>query len=387
MVSYGSKRGLRYDFFLITVILLLTLLGLVTLFSASYLFTLNQPSRFPRGGLTLLSGNLTALIIMGAGFPILVLMKFEWLKKGGLVVFMVLLTLALNVLPLLKPFQGNGYAMRWIVLRESITFQPSELIKVVLPLYLAYILDKNNDKLGSVFYGPLPPFIVTLLFCVLVFLQNNLSDVFLIALISLAVCFAAGINMRPLFIILAVISVTAYMLILSDKEGHWYQRILSFISNEASPPELKTQIDFSLEAIKSGGFWGKGVGQGTLKIRMPEVHGDFIFASYVEESGFVGVLTYLALFGVFAGLSYQIAWRSGSRFARLLAFGLVTPITAQTLLNIAVVARIVPTTGIPLPFVSSGGSSLLVTLMSAALLVNIARHHINSEISGGNNAG
>ncbi len=108
---------------------------------------------------------------------------------------------------------------------------------------------------------------------------------------------------------------------------------------------------------------------------MPEVHGDFVFASYVEESGFLGVLFYIFLIGFFACIGYRAAWRGGDRYTQLLAFGLVTSIVIQTLLNIAVVGKIVPTTGIPLPFVSSGGSSLLATLISCALLVNTARRY------------
>jgi cell division protein FtsW len=120
---------------------------------------------------------------------------------------------------------------------------------------------------------------------------------------------------------------------------------------------------------------------------MPEVHGDFVFASFVEESGFLGVLFYLVLVGVFAGISYMIAWLNKDRFIQFLAFGLVTPIVVQTLMNIAVVAHIIPTTGVPLPFVSSGGTSLLITLASAALLVNMARRHVKSDDRGGRYVG
>ena len=382
-----EERGtLRYDFILIAVVLLLTLFGLVTLYSASYLFALNQPQRFT-SGLTPLIGNVTACALMIVIFPILALIRLEWLKKGWAVVFFVVLTIVLNVLPFLKPFQRNDYAMRWIALKEGISFQPSELIKIVLPLYLAYILDKNNDKLNSFVYGPLPPVMVTALFCSLILIQSNLSDAVLIALTSLIICFIAGIRLRWFAVVLLVIAPVVHWLIFSNKDGRWYQRIASFFSREQSSPELKTQIDFSLEAIKSGGFWGKGIGQGTLKIRMPEVHGDFVFASFVEESGFLGVLFYLVLIGVFAGIGYVTAWKSSSRFIQLLAFGLVTPIVLQTLLNIAVVVHIIPTTGVPLPFVSSGGSSLLVTLVSAALLVNITRRNIKSEERGGEYAG
>jgi len=384
-LSRGMRTAVRYDFFLIAVVLLLTLFGLVTLYSASYLFALNQPQRFTNG-LTPLIGNVTACALMIVIFPILALIKLEWLQKGWMVVFLVLLTVIFNMLPFLKVFQRNDYAMRWITLREGISFQPSELIKIVLPLYLAYILDKNNDKLNVFVYGPLPPVLLTALFCTLILIQSNLSDAILLALTSLLICFVAGIRLRWFAVVLLAVTPVAHRLIFGNKDGRWYQRIATWFSQEPSSPDMRTQIDFSLEAVRAGGFWGKGIGQGTLKVRMPEVHGDFVFASFVEESGFLGVLFYLALIGVFAGISYAVAWKSNSRFIQIFCFGLITPIVIQTLLNIAVVVHVIPTTGVPLPFVSSGGSSLLVTLCAAALLVNMTRRHIKSEDMGGSYA-
>jgi cell division protein FtsW len=381
-LSRGERGTLRYDFILIAVVLLLTLFGLVTLYSASYLFALNQPQRFTNG-LTPLIGNVTACALMIVIFPILALIKLEWLQKGWMVVLLVLLTVIFNMLPFFKAFQRNDYAMRWITLREGISFQPSELIKIVLPLYLAYILDKNKDKLNVFVYGPLPPVLLTALFCTLVLIQSNLSDAILLALASILICFVAGIRLRWFVLVLLAVTPVAYRLIFGNKDGRWYQRIATWFSQEPSSPDMRTQIDFSLEAVRAGGFWGKGIGQGTLKVRMPEVHGDFVFASFVEESGFLGVLIYLALITVFAGISYMVAWKSDDRFIQIFAFGLITPIVIQTLLNIAVVVHVIPTTGVPLPFVSSGGSSLLVTLCAAALLVNMTRRHIKTESMGG----
>jgi cell division protein FtsW len=377
-----GRGTLRYDFILIAIVLLLTLFGLVTLYSASYLFALNQPQRF-NNGLTPLIGNITACALMIVIFPILALIRLEWLQKGWFVVLLVLFTVIFNMLPFFKTFQSNDYAMRWITLREGVSFQPSELIKIVLPLYLAYILDKNSDKLNTFVYGPLPPVLLTALFCTLILIQSNLSDAILLALTSILICFVAGIRLRWFVLVLLAITPVAYRLIFGNKEGRWYQRIVTWFSPESSSPDMRTQIDFSLEAVKAGGFWGKGMGQGTLKVRMPEVHGDFVFASFVEESGFLGVLIYLALMGIFAGIAYLVAWKSNNRFIQIFAFGLITPIVMQTLLNIAVVVRVIPTTGVPLPFVSSGGSSLLVTLCAAALLVNMTRRHIKSEGMGG----
>jgi cell division protein FtsW len=364
--------------------LLLMLLGLVILYSASFLFASNQPSRFGSGWAPM-SSNIVAILIMLLLFPILSLVNLEWLKKGWVVFFILFLTMIINILPFFPFFQKANHrpgldAMRWIFLKfpgqRSLSFQPSELIKVTLPLYFAYILDKNKDRLSNFFYGPLPPVLVTVLFCFLVLRQSNFSEAALIALISMVICFVSGIRLRWFALALVLMIFIGYQLTVGDPEGRWYERIKNFISKTPDEYGEKYQSDLSLEAIKTGGFWGKGIGQGTLKIKMPEVHGDFVFASFVEESGFLGVLFYLVLMGFYAWIGYKVSWQINDRYYQLLAFGLVTPIVIQTLLNIAVVAKIVPTTGVPLPFVSSGGSSLLATLISAALLVNITRRYV-----------
>jgi cell division protein FtsW len=278
--------------------------------------------------------------------------------------------------------------MRWIAIGgDIISFQPSELIKIVLPLYLAYIMDKNSEKLSMFRYGPLPTAIITIFFCGLVLRQSNFSEALFIILTSAIICLMGGIRLRW-FALAGVIFIPAVSVLISvNRDGRWYQRLMSFLSKEPDPTGSGYQISKSLKAIQSGGFWGKGIGQGTLKIGMPEVHGDFVFASYAEETGFLGVLFYLALIGIFAWIGYLSAWKSQNRFFMILSFGLVTNIVIQTLLNIAVVVRLVPTTGIPLPFVSSGGSSLIVTLTAAALLVNMTRWNVNSGNMEGKNVG
>jgi cell division protein FtsW len=372
---------------MMAAILLLLLLGLVILYSASFLFASNQPSRFVSGWAPM-SSNIVAVLIMLFLFPILSMVNLELFKKGWVVFFILFLTMAINMLPFFPLFQKANHrpgvdAMRWIFLKfpgqRHLSFQPSELIKVALPLYLAYILDKNKDRLDNFFYGPLPPVVVTTLFCFLVLRQSNFSEAALIALISMVTCFVSGIRLRWFAIALALMILVGYQLTVGNPEGRWYERIHNFISKTPDEYGEKYQSDLSLEAVKAGGFWGKGIGQGTLKIKMPEVHGDFVFASFVEESGFLGVMFYIVLIGFFAWAGYKAAWRSGDRYSQLLAFGLVTSIVIQSLLNIAVVGRIVPTTGIPLPFVSSGGSSLLATLVSCALLVNITRRYVLME--------
>ena len=372
----------RYDYCLIGIVLLLTLLGLVTLYSASYLFALNQPDRF-EGGLAPITSNLIALAMMLVIFPILAKIPLDWLNTKWVILTLLVFTVVLNLLPFLSFFQRASHRMgidaaRWIVIKGG-SFQPSELIKVVLPLYLAYSLDKNKNRLGSFFYGPLPPAILTGLFCFLVLWQSNFSEAVLIAASSFVICFVSGIRLRWFGIAVVILAVASLFLIYGDRDGRWYNRMANFGKQNLDPDNSGYQITLSVDAIKSGGFWGKGIGQGTVKTKIPEVHGDFVFASYAEESGFLGVIAYLVLVGAYAFIGYFTACRSKDFFAQLLAFGLVTPVVAQTLINVAVVADMIPTTGIPLPFVSSGGSSLLMTLANAALLVNVTRRHILSE--------
>ncbi|MCL2191780.1 MAG: FtsW/RodA/SpoVE family cell cycle protein [Treponema sp.] len=382
-----ERQTFRYDFILIATVILLTLIGLVTLYSASFLFAINQPGRFGRwGGWTPLFGNFLACLVMIGGFPLLVRAKLDKLKKEKIIIGLVLLTIFANLLPFIPFFQKSNFdpavdVRRWIIIRiggSVFSFQPSEMIKVVLPLYLAYILDKNTEKINKFFYGPLPPAIVTGVFCGLVVLQNNFSELVLIVLISIAVCFVAGIRFRWFVIALAILLPIGHRLTFGDIGGRWYQRLYIFFNPGQDIFGSRYQTDMSMEAIRSGGFWGRGVGQGVVKTRIPEVHGDFVFAAYAEEFGLLGVFLHLVLIGVFAGIVFYVVWRSRDRFSQLLGFGLVTPIVMQTLLNVAVVANVVPTTGIALPFVSSGGSSLLMTLCASALLVNLARRHVLS---------
>ena len=384
-----ERQALRYDYILFAIVVLLTLLGLVTLYSASYLFALNQPWRFARGGAPLAS-NIVACAIMVVFFPALALVRLDILKKGRFVFALVAFTVFINLLPFVPLFQRSGLepggARRWILM-GGLSFQPSEVIKLALPLYLAYILDKNSERLSHFLYGPLPPAVVTAIFGALVFFQGNYSEVALIALVSFAICFVAGIRLRWFAGAAALLAPFAHILVFGNPEGRLYQRIHSFRNPGTDVLGAGYQIEMSMEAVRAGGFWGRGIGQGSVKTAIPEVHGDFVFASYAEEFGLLGVFLHLALVGLFAGIVFYVVWRGRDRFAQILAFGLVTPIVMQTLLNVAVVANVVPTTGIALPFVSSGGSSLLMTLCASALLVNLARRHALSIDKEGRNAG
>lgn len=258
------------------------------------------------------------------------------------------------------------------------SYQPSELAKLVLPVYLAHILAKKEERLDDASSGVLPPAIVTLLFFLVIYLQNDFSTAALLAVNALAVFFLAGVRLRH-FAAVALVSVPAAALMVLSRE-HRLERILTFIRPEADPLGAGYQVRASLATVASGGFWGKGLGLGTRKLAsVPEIQSDFVFAAFAEEAGFVGVLLAASLFAFFVARAFRAAVRSEDSYRRLLGLGLATSVATQILLNLAVVSGFVPATGIPLPFFSAGGSSFATTLVAAGVLVNISRSERNTE--------
>jgi cell division protein FtsW len=361
-----SSRSTGINYLLVASIVLLTGLGLVTLYSSSYAFA----SRRYHDGMRFLNGQLWAGGIGIILFLIVFRMDLDLLRKliKPLVIFTVILCI-LTFVPGIGDTR-NG-ASRWIKLPGGKTFQPSELVKFVLPLYLAHIFDKKRERLDEFSAAILPPVLVTALFFIIIYLQNNFSTAVFIAVNALFIFFLAGVKLRYFFSAIVMLLPLSGLLILTKE--HRLRRLISFINPEWEPHGAGYQAGISVRTIAQGGFWGKGLGQGTMKIAaVPEVPSDFIFCSFAEEAGFLGVVLFFVLFGVFAFLGYRGAARA-SMYRKLLAYGLLTMILSQAMLNIAVVSGSLPTTGLPLPFFSAAGSSLAITLLMAGLIVNICR--------------
>jgi len=360
------KSSRSADAALVSSILLLTGFGLVTLYSASFAFA----ERFFGDGSYFLAKQ---ALFAGFGLAVFVVasrVDLEWLRRfvKPLVYFSFMLCVLAFV-----PGIGvtkNG-ASRWISL-GPMTYQPSELVKLVVPLYLAHLFDKKRERLDDASSSVIPPAIVIAGFCLVIYLQNNFSTAAFIGENALAVFYLAGIRGRHFFAVAASALPLAVLMIFSKE--YRVRRILSFIRPEEDPHGAGYQVRASIDAIASGGFWGKGLGQGTRKISsVPEIHSDFIFSAFAEEAGFIGVLLFFALLALFTVRGYRGAVRARSEFKRLFALALVTMIASQALLNIAVVIGAVPATGVPLPFFSAGGSSLATTLLAAGLIVNVSR--------------
>jgi cell division protein FtsW len=364
-MQFNAER-LKVDHVLVVSVLCLAGLGLVTLYSSSYAFAM----RFFGDGLYFVSRQ----IMLGLAGLILFFLaseiNLELLRK-----FMKPLVLGSIVLCILAFVPGIGVnkngASRWIGI-GSFTYQPSELVKLILPLYLAHFFEKKKGDINILSRGVMPPALITGVFFVLIFLQNNFSTAVFLAANALVLFFLAGVKFRYFFSALFMFLPTAAILVL--KKEHRIRRFLSYIQPDFEPQGAGYQVNSSIISISSGGFWGKGVGQGTRKIAsIPEVHSDFIFSSFAEETGFLGVMLFCFLFAVFAVRGYNSSMSNEKTFNRLLGCGLVTMIISQVLLNVAVASGALPTTGIPLPFFSAGGSSLATTLIMAGLIVNVSK--------------
>lgn len=369
MESVGRRST---DMVLLMTLLLLVGLGLAVLLSASTyrgqrLFA--DPYYFVKRQL--------AWVALGAaaGFVASQMTHTMLAQVTPLVLGAALLLMLLTFVPgLSRPLLG---ARRWLLV-FGVSFEPSELVKLAVVLYLARILSKKQDRLDDALNSLLPPFLVVCLFVLLIYLQNDFSTAFFVLFVALFMFLVAQV--RVLYFFLLSLLVVPLGALLALTKTHRLERLIAFVNPLADPSGSGFQVIAGQTALIGGGFWGRGLGKGIRKLGgLPEAHADFIFAVLGEEAGFLGALFVLALFLLLAWRGYGIALRSEDRYSRYLAFGLTTLIVLQALLNIAVVIGLVPATGVPLPFFSAGGSSMLVTLIMGGMLLNLARHSPRAE--------
>ncbi|MDR1351695.1 MAG: putative lipid II flippase FtsW [Treponema sp.] len=365
-------RRVMPDHVLIASVLVLLGVGLVTLYSASASFG----QRFMGDRFYFISRQLVFCgigILLFAAASVIPLNLVRALVPYGVVFAAVLCILTF------VPHIGvskNG-AARWISIGEF-SYQPSELVKLVLPLYLAHIFDKNQKQMDSFARGIRSPTLITTLFFLLIYLQNNFSTAVFVTVNALIIFFLAGVKFR--YFLSAAVILAPICALLVFTSSHRLLRVITFLWPDQDPLGAAYQLRSSVLAIGAGGVWGRGLGRGVRKISsVPEIQSDFIFSAYAEEMGFAGVLLFYLILLIFAARGYRTALEQRDTFKRLLAFGLVTVIVSQSLINIAVVAGALPVTGIPLPFFSAGGSSLATTLVIAGLIVNVSRFKKDAE--------
>ncbi len=307
-------------------------------------------------------------------------------KQRKILPAMVFLTLVLCIMTFIPglQYERNG-ARRWIKM-PFFTFQPSELLKFIIVIFLANYFDKylrKDDFDEEKNVGP--AVVILVLFVSIVFAQKDFSTGLFVLFIGLLMFYIAKVKMLWIipFCILAVPAIILMIL----TEQYRVNRIAAFLNPDEYVQSFNFQSIASKKAVITGGFWGQGIGDGLEKLNnIPEVQSDYIFAGWTEAMGFIGVIFYFVLLIFFVSRAIIIALKCPDRFSAFGTFGCTAVIFFQSLMNVSVVCGIVPTTGIPLPFFSNGGSSVIVTLCMCGFIINASRVDGDSFVKEGGSA-
>ena len=278
-------------------------------------------------------------------------------------------------------FFGTGPATRWLTLPLGLNFQPSEVARVALVLYLADVLVRKEDALLEFRRGLLPRLIVVGLVLILIAAQPDLGTAIAIGCIALAMLCVGGVHPMQLLCVLVVGGMG--VLVSLYKSPYQMSRLTSFFDyygNQSGLLSGNYQVNQSLIGMGNGGLVGVGLGNSIQKSQyLPELHTDFVFAIIGEELGFLGTLGVCAMFIWFAFLGLRIAYGASTHHGFLLASGVTAMVSIYAIINIGVVVGILPTTGLPLPFLSYGGSSLILNLIGVGILLGVARQNLSDK--------
>ena len=359
-------QKLQMDRWLFSATIGLALFGVVMVYSASAVIA--QQENHSQFHYLIKQGLWTSIGLVA----MFVAMNFDYQKLNRRWIVYGLLLLTVLLLLAVFGFRPINGARRWIRF-SSFSLQPSEIAKLALVLFLARFLERRAGHEASFFRTFGPCMAVIGLLAGLVIKEPDLGTALMLAICGVTVCFAAGV--RPRHVFYASVPALLYvgkMLIFTPFR---MRRLISFIDPWKDAQGTGYQTVQSLIAVGSGGTHGLGFAQGRQKLLfLPFAHSDFIFAVVGEELGLVGALIVVFVFAIFLWRGLRAALRAPDRFGLLLGLGIVMSIVAQALLNISVVLAIVPNKGIPLPFISYGGSSLVPTLAGVGILLNISQY-------------
>jgi cell division protein FtsW len=362
----ARSRGV--DVVLIMAVTTLLAIGLIMVYSTTYALGFRlygNPNYFLiRQALWVLIGT-AALVLMTR------IRYTGWQRMSVLIMAATLLVLAVLLI-----FGGERFGgRRWFI---GGSIQPSELAKLAVIIYIADWLSSKGEQIRDVTYGLVPFAILIGVVTGLILLQPDFSTSMLIAATAFAVFFVAGAELKQLAISLLVGGVALVILIL--QAPYRLERLSVFLNPTRDPAEEGYQIVQTLRALVRGGVTGQGLGNSQQKLgALPAAHTDAIFAVLGEELGLIGSLVVIGLFAILAFRGYRIAQSAPDTFSMMLATGITTWLVFQALINIAVVTSTIPFTGIPLPFISFGGSSLVTSMAGVGVLLNISKYTVRER--------
>lgn len=371
----------------------------------SYNFTANRPSEnYHKSDIWLL---ISMILIWGLGMFALVICSANYAERlynnsyafvirqlicsgFGFLLFLFFFLLDMSVIRKMLPYivlgtillclltfipgigvERNG-ARRWIKMPFNFSFQPSELVKFTVVLFLANLFDKQQEIENPDEKNVLPCVIGLFIFLILVLLQKDFSTTVFIAGIGVLLFFVSGTKLTWIFpAAVLIIPIAILMIVL---EPYRLDRIIGFLKPMEGSSTINYQSLAAKRAISAGGVWGSGIGSGLVRMNsIPEIQADYIFAGWAEAMGFVGVVSYFLVLMLFTWRGYKASLSCPDRFAAYTSFGCVSIIFLQSLVNCMVVSGLLPSTGIPLPFFSLGGSSIMVTLAMCGFILNASR--------------
>jgi cell division protein FtsW len=358
----------RIDWFMFMIAAGLALFGAMMVYSASAMFALKESESisqftyfYKQIGFTI-GGLIAMFLVSKMDYHVLQRPYVVYSIMGGTIVLLLLVF----------GFQPINGARRWIRI-SGFSFQPSELAKIALPIFLAYYLTKKAEAVGAVRETVLPCILGFAFLAGLVFLEKDLGTTIVLCAIFAAVYFVAGARLVHLGVVAAVMFVTGVLAIFL---APWrVARFMAFLDPYKFADDEGYQVVQSLYAIGSGGVFGEGFAKGHQKLfYLPYPYSDFIFSVVGEELGLIGTLAVVTAFALLLWRGARAAVMAPDRFGMLLGTGIVTGIIVQALFNISVVTSILPAKGIPLPFISYGGSSIVISLLGVGILLSISKY-------------
>lgn len=364
MTRYIQKN--KPDFLFLFVVFALIFFGIIMISSSSIVVSLEHTGKNYTYVFKQIISFIFGLVAMFATYQI----DYKFWKKNSL--WMIVATLILLVMVFLPGIgKSAGGAHRWIGLGSS-WFQPSELVKLTFLIYLAAWLDNLGENVQNFTKGFIPFALLISIIVGLIMLQSDLGTTSVILFSSALVYFAAGADLSHM-VVGAGGLIGAFALLIGTSH-YRQQRLLVFLNPSVDAQGAAYHINQALLAVGSGGWWGLGFGQSRQKyLYLPEPHTDSIFAIIAEELGFIRSGIVIAAFLFLGYLGLRIAKNAPDRFSKLLAIGITSWIIFQAFINIGAMINVLPLTGVPLPFVSYGGSSLIVLMAAIGIMLNISK--------------
>ena len=360
--KFKSNKYNGINLYIFCSVLALVSIGIIMVFSASYYDALYKHKNV----FYFLSKEMTWAPVGIVAMLIFMFIDYHFWKKVTLWGYLITLIALIAVL-----FVGSNIngATRWLNIM-GVSFQPSELAKYIIVFFLAMAIERHG-KIKEKWFVPLIYLAFAAVFSGLVFLENNLSIASIIMFVAFIMVFSAGMNGREALTIMGGGAILGLLGIFTS--DYRRDRFISFINPWKYATDEGYQLVHSLYAIGTGGLFGVGLGNSKQKaLYMPEPHNDFIFAIICEELGLIGALAIIFIFVVLIVAGINVAMNAKDKYGKLLATGIISVIAVQVIINIAVVTGSMPVTGVPLPFISYGGTSLVFNLAAIGVLLNIS---------------